>query len=154
APPAGAGLIAQAKSLAAMGQFADASARLEAAHDLLVDALEQAEAAQGKPKTGPDLAAQWKKNLAEWTPALKAALAAKGPNAPAIGKLLAQATALSKPRGDLAQALKKLTECHALATSGAPEAAEHENDEKVATEAEAAPDTEPETPAARWDAER
>src|SRR5262249_35996319 len=38
-------------------------------------------------------------------------------DAPAIAKLLAQATALSKPGGDLPQALAKLTECHGLATS-------------------------------------
>jgi hypothetical protein len=65
---------------------------------------------------GGDLAAQWKKNLAEWTPAIKAALAAKGPNAAAIAKLFTQAAALAKPGGDLAQALAKLTECHDLAT--------------------------------------
>jgi hypothetical protein len=51
---AGAGLIAQAKSLAAMGQFADACARLEAAHDLLSDALEQAEG----PAVNPDAEAE------------------------------------------------------------------------------------------------
>src|SRR5262245_11501154 len=70
--------------------------------------------------TGGDLAAQWKKNLADWTPAIKAALAAKGPNAAAIGKLLAQAVALAKPGGDLALALEKLTECHALASNQSP----------------------------------
>jgi hypothetical protein len=69
---------------------------------------------------GVDLAAQWKAKLAEYTPALKAALAAKGPNAAAIAKLLAQATALSKPGGDMVQALAKLTECHKLATGPAP----------------------------------
>src|SRR5262245_25513265 len=71
-------------------------------------------------RAGGDLAAQWKKNLAEWTPAIKAALAAKGPNAAAIGKLLAQAVALAKPGGDLALALEKLTECHALASNQSP----------------------------------
>src|SRR5262249_62215943 len=77
---------------------------------------EQIRRALGGAPAGGDLAAQWKAKLAEYTPAIKAALAAKGPDAPAIAKLLAQATALSKPGGDMAQALAKLTECHALAT--------------------------------------
>lgn len=75
-----------------------------------------------KPAAGPsasDLAAEWKTKLTEWTPAIKAALTAKGPSAAAIGKLLAQASALSKPGGDMAQAIAQLTECHALATAGA-----------------------------------
>src|SRR5262249_16353482 len=63
-----------------------------------------------------DPAAEWKAKLAEWTPAIKAALAAKGPNAAAVAKLLAQAMALSKPGGDMAQALAKLTEGRDLAT--------------------------------------
>src|SRR5262249_44923251 len=67
----------------------------------------------------PDPAAEWKQKLAQWTPALKAALAAKGPDAAAIAKLLPQATALSKPGAYLARALEKLAECHALATAGA-----------------------------------
>ena len=58
---------------------------------------------------------QWKARLAEWSPAIKTALAAKGPNAGAIAKLLAQATSLSKPGGDLVQAIAHLTECHTLA---------------------------------------
>lgn len=73
----------------------------------------------------PDLAtttdnpsAKWQSKLAEWTPAIKVALAAKGQNAVAIAKLFAQATALSKPGGDLGQALAKLAECHALTTAG------------------------------------
>src|SRR5262249_28066127 len=48
-----AGLIAQAKSLAAMGQFADANDRLMEAWQLLWDAVEQAEAAQGQPTPPP-----------------------------------------------------------------------------------------------------
>src|SRR5262245_35453946 len=51
---AGAGLIAQAKSLAAMGQFGDASARLEAAHNLLSDALDQAEGPSASPEEETD----------------------------------------------------------------------------------------------------
>ena len=47
-------------------------------------------------------------------------MAAKGPNAAAIAKLLAQANALSKPGGDIALAIEKLTECHALATNAPP----------------------------------
>ncbi|HEX3998464.1 MAG TPA: hypothetical protein VHX65_07940 [Pirellulales bacterium] len=62
-----------------------------------------------------DLAAEWKKKLADWTPAIKAAIVAKGPNAAAITKLMAQASALSKPGGDMPEALAKLTECHELA---------------------------------------
>src|SRR5262249_57638580 len=49
----GAGLIAQAKSLAAMGQFADACDRLEAAHDPLADARWQAGAANPRAGTDP-----------------------------------------------------------------------------------------------------
>jgi hypothetical protein len=63
-----------------------------------------------------DPAVEYRAKLAEWTPAIKAALAAKGPSAADIAKLLAQATALSKPGGDMAQALAKLMQCHALAT--------------------------------------
>jgi protein-arginine kinase activator protein McsA len=79
---------------------------------------ESAEPEEPSAEAGGDPAAAWKARLAEWTPAIKAALAAKGPRAADIGKLLAQATALSKPGGDIAQALEKLTECHALAAAG------------------------------------
>lgn len=65
-----------------------------------------------------DLTAEWKKKLADWTPAIKAAIVAKGPNAAAISKLMAQASAMSKPGGDMVEALAKLTECHDLATAG------------------------------------
>lgn len=64
------------------------------------------------PKFEP--AAEWKARIGELTPAIKEALAAKGPNAGEIGKLFAQATALSKPGGDMVQALAKLDECQAL----------------------------------------
>src|SRR5262245_7999895 len=50
----GAGLIAQAKSFATMGQFGDASARLEKAHDLLSDALWQAEGPSASPEEEAD----------------------------------------------------------------------------------------------------
>src|SRR5439155_26159640 len=50
----------------------------------------------------------------------------KGPSAAAIAKLLAQATALSKPGGDMVQALAALTECHDLAAASADPAAEWE----------------------------
>jgi hypothetical protein len=102
---------------------------------------------------GGDLAAQWKKNLAEWTPALKAALAAKGPSAAAIAKLLAQATALSKPGGDMAQALAKLTDCHALATAGTPPTTPGESAQSTEGQAQAA-DLGPNTDEARWRARR
>jgi hypothetical protein len=71
-----------------------------------------------QPAIDGDPAAEFKAKLAEWTPAIKAAMAAKGPNAAAIAKLLAQATALSKAGGDMAQALAKLTECHAVTMGG------------------------------------
>jgi hypothetical protein len=70
-----------------------------------------------KPSTssgGADLTADWNAKLAKWTPAIKAAIVAKGPNAAAVTKLMSQASALSKPGGDLVQALAKLTECHNL----------------------------------------
>ena len=63
--------------------------------------------------------AQWKEKVAAWGPAIKAAIAAKGPNAAEMMKLLAQASALSKPGGNIAEAIAKLTECHALGAQGA-----------------------------------
>ena len=66
-----------------------------------------------------DLGADFNKKLAAWTPDIKAAMTAKGPNAAAIAKLVAQATGLSKPGGDMVQALAMLTECHALSTQAA-----------------------------------
>jgi hypothetical protein len=65
---------------------------------------------------GGDPSAEWKAKLAEWMPAIKAALTAKGPNAAAMTKLLTQANALSKPGGNMVLALAKLTECYALMT--------------------------------------
>jgi len=67
---------------------------------------------------GGNPAAEWKAKLAEWMPAIKQALAAKGPNAAAMAKLLNEASTLSKS-GDMVQALAKLTECHGLATGAA-----------------------------------
>jgi hypothetical protein len=101
---------------------------------------------------GGDLAAQFKTNLAEWTPAIKAALAAKGPSAAAIGKLLAQASALAKPGGDTAQALAKLAECHALATAGTPPTTPGASAQP--SESRAAPAADRQTAAARWNAAR
>ena len=66
-----------------------------------------------------DLTAQWTEALAERTPSIEAAMAAKGPNAAAIARLFDQAVALSKPGGNLPLALEKLTESHELATSDA-----------------------------------
>jgi hypothetical protein len=68
---------------------------------------------------GGDLAKSWASKVAAWTPAIKAAMTAKGPTASAMAKLYVQATSLSKPGGDLAQALAKLTECHDLALAAA-----------------------------------
>jgi hypothetical protein len=78
---------------------------------------EEAPATNGQAAVPADAEAEYKAKLAEAMPAIKAA--ATGPNAAALGKLLAQATALSKPGGDMAQALAKLTECHDLAVNGA-----------------------------------
>jgi hypothetical protein len=102
---------------------------------------------------GGDLAAQWKARLAEWTPALKAAMATKGPNAAAVGKLLAQASAFSKPGGDMAQALAKLTECHTLATAGTPPTTPAESTQPTEGQARTA-DLGPSTDEARWRARR
>ncbi len=67
---------------------------------------------------GADLTAEWKARLAEWSPAIKSAILAKGPNAAAMTQLLTQANVLAKPGGDVQQAIVKLTECHALAAGG------------------------------------
>jgi hypothetical protein len=114
-------LLAQANALSKPGgDITQALAKLTECHNLAAAGAAPA----GPPKAGTDPAAQFKAKLAAWTPAIKAALAAKGPKAGDIGKLLAQANALSKPGGDSALALAKLTECHALATAGAAPAAQ------------------------------
>ncbi len=69
-----------------------------------------------KPESRDD-GAQWKEKVAAWGPAIKAAITAKGPQAAEMMKLLAQANALSKPGGNLTEAIAKLTECHALIES-------------------------------------
>jgi hypothetical protein len=76
--------------------------------------------APAPPQPTADPAAEWKARLAEYQPAIKQAIAEKRPNAADVTKLLAQANALSKPGGDMAQALAKLAECHKLATAAAP----------------------------------
>jgi hypothetical protein len=112
-------LLAQATALSKPGgDMAQALAKLAECHYLTTAGA--APAVPPKAAGGDPAAAEWKAKLAELTPAIKTALAARGPNAGDIGKLLAQATALSKPGGDMAQALAKLTECHALATTGTP----------------------------------
>ena len=68
---------------------------------------------------GSEPATQWKTKVAQWTPAIKAAMAARGPDAAAMARLYAQATSLSKQGGDMASALAKLTECHELALAAA-----------------------------------
>jgi hypothetical protein len=101
--------VSEANTLARKNEFAQANALLDQ-----IEALLKQPVGTG----GVDLAAEWQKSLAAWTPAIKAALAAKGPNAAAIAKLFTQATALAKPGGDMALALAQLTKCHALATAG------------------------------------
>lgn len=83
-----------------------------------------------KAAAAQDLAAQWKEKVAAWAPAIKAAIAAKGPTAADTTKRLAQATSLSKPGGDLAQAIDKLTECHTLATAAKPTAGKEASPEE------------------------
>lgn len=107
--------ISQAGAYFRGGKPADAAAKLAEVEALLAAA----------PVTAPptDPAAEWKAKLAEYQAAIKAALAAKGPTVADITKLFAQATALSKPGGDMPQALAKLAECNALAlaaTAGTP----------------------------------
>lgn len=62
--------------------------------------------------------AAWKQAVAAMTPAIQAAIKAKGPNVAAVAKLLSEALALSK-QGDQAKALETLKQCHALATQPA-----------------------------------
>jgi hypothetical protein len=130
-------LFAQATALSKPGgDMAQALAKLTECHTL---------ATSGASVNG-DPAAEWKAKLAQWSPAIKTGMAAKGPNAPAIAKLLAQATALSKPGGDMAQALAKLTECHTLAVR-----ATSPTGEQKSGEGETATDK---SPAARWQTAR
>ena len=88
-------------------------------------------------------------------------MSARGPDAAAMAKLYAQATALSKPGGDLEEALAKLTECHKLALAA------NANPTATATATAPLPSTGNETansagndstqatdPVARWAAER
>lgn len=72
-----------------------------------------------KPDAAHDPAAEYHAKLAEWSPGIKTAMASKGPHAADIAHLLAEATALAKPGGDMAKGLAKLTECHNLATKSA-----------------------------------
>jgi hypothetical protein len=86
------------------------------------------QAAEGGTEPGPqgketgtagDRAAEYQARLVEWSPAIMAAMTGQGPAAADIARLFAQATALSRPGGDMAKALARLTRCHALATRGA-----------------------------------
>ena len=80
---------------------------------VVVSKFSAVEDAEAEPQADP--AAEWKEKLAAWGPAIKATIAAKGPNAADMAKLLAQSTSLSKPGGDMPLALAKLAECYALA---------------------------------------
>lgn len=85
-------------------------------NDALPTEAKQQEAPPPKANvSASDLAADWKKKVADWTPIIKEAIGANGPMAADIKKALAQASSLSKPGGDMAQALERLTECHDLA---------------------------------------
>src|SRR5262249_39766138 len=108
-------LLTQASDLAKPnGNMAQALEKLTECHDRAVKPPTTAT----KTAPTPNLAAEYKSKLAEWTPALKTAMAGKGPHAADIAKLLAQSSALAKPDGNMLQALAKLTECHKLATAG------------------------------------
>src|SRR5262245_36760079 len=141
-------------------EFKQALALLDVVEAQIKKALAGAPGANGsaQPSTGGkgaepaapatangDPAAEWKVKLAEWTPAFKKAMAAKGPTAADMAKLFAQATALSKPGGDMAQALAKLTECHELATAALSATA------PASPEGQAPPAADPKTAAARWE---
>jgi hypothetical protein len=106
--------LSQAGAFFRGGNPADADARLEEVEALL------ATAPPAPPTPAADPAAEWKAKLAEYAPAIKAALAAMGPTAADVTKLFAQANALSKPGGDMAQALAKLKACHDLARTAPP----------------------------------
>ncbi|MBT9456869.1 MAG: hypothetical protein IV097_09625 [Burkholderiaceae bacterium] len=93
--------------------FPQAMARLDAVETLIQKALAGPAKADTADVPGP--AADYQARLADCTPLIKAAIVAKGPNVAAIAKLMAQSIALSKPGGDMALALEKLAECHALA---------------------------------------
>ncbi len=92
----------------------------------LLDAVEKAIKAaladgNGHPTAREDhaaddpLAHEWKTKVAAGTPIIKEALAAHGPEAAELTKLLGEAFALSKPGGNMAEALAKLDECLARA---------------------------------------
>ena len=131
--------ISQAGAFFRGGKPADADAQLKEVEALLAAATPPAPpppAAAARPATPPPAspsqvppappppaaapASEWKAKLAAATPALKAALATKGPAAADVAKLFAQANALAKPGGDMAQALAKLGECHDLVRSATP----------------------------------
>jgi hypothetical protein len=88
--------FSEARALAQGNDFATANLRLDMIETLLREA--GAPVSSGEPtqaKTGAsDQVAEFKAKLAEWTPAIKKAIAAKGPNSAEIGKLMAQAIAL------------------------------------------------------------
>ncbi len=127
---------------------------------LLADARLQASAAPAR--ADGDEAAAFKATLAQWTPAIKAAMSARGPNAAAMAKLYSQATALSKPGGDLVLALEKLTECHELAlaangngsTAATATASTTASTTDTATEDPAGDSAPGLDPVARWASER
>ena len=130
----------EAGMLASKHDFDRAHKLLDAVEaGLLADARLQASAAP--PRADGDASAAFKATLAEWTPAIKTAMTARGPDAAAMAKLYAQATALSKPGGDLEEALAKLTECHELALAANASLAANESPQGT-------------DPVARWAAER
>jgi hypothetical protein len=110
-------LLAQATALSKPGGIiTEALAKLTECYKLAT--ANDAPSPQPKDANG-DPAADLKAKLAEWSPAIKTAMAAKGPKAAEMAKLLAQASALAKPGGIITEALAKLTECYELATADA-----------------------------------
>ncbi|MDX1929988.1 MAG: hypothetical protein SFV81_25905 [Pirellulaceae bacterium] len=77
----------------------------------------------------PIAASDWSSKLAAWLPTIKSVIAAKGPNVPAIVKLLTEANALSKSVNGLEQAVTKLTDCYRLATQNVPDATPNPSDQ-------------------------
>jgi hypothetical protein len=138
-------LLAQATALSKPGgDPAQALEKLKECHALATAALAAPVTPVGPAPGASDPTAEYKARFAEWQGVIKQALLVKGPKFADIGKLLAQATALSKPGGDIAQALAKLKECHALATGSAPGAPSDQARPAAGTS----------TPTARWEAER
>lgn len=101
--------------------FVRAQALLDESEALMAVATPGVTSSTGEASddSASDMSTQWTAKLAEWTPAIKAALSARGPDAATMARLYSQATALAKSGRDMVQALALLTQCHELATARA-----------------------------------